>query len=283
MQPMTVSTVEQGPPDAMVGIEFGGPEGFKILSCAGLMYAPQAGDQVLVDYLGDIPFVVRCTTPGRTWVPSSLSLTILNTAPTDPDAVPFASIYGKPGALYAVRSSPVTAPTSTRLVVKPIGSGSFDPYGWRTDDTMPRQGSYGDGGCKGLWFYAADAFAPLAGLSGVTGRAKIRRADRGGNPAGPIQLQVGHHPHVTQPAGEPQVSNVVAPAGAKPGRSSRDITGRPVGGLVDFALDPLTVAAFVAGTAKGLAIASDVPELYLIALGPAHDADSGVLTFNWSS
>lgn len=276
MRPMTVVSVPTGPPDAVVGVDFGGPDGYKKLSCAGLPYAPQVGDTVLVDYNGDQPFVVRHTTPGRMWVPPSLALRISNSGPSDPDAAPTSSISVRDGVIYAVRATPMIPPTVTRVVARPVAARTWDPVnGWdgANTDLQPRQGSWGGGICKGLWFYNPADLAQLAGLSGWTGRMQVRRANRGGNPSGPIQLQVWHHPHATRPGGEPTVLGQTAPAGAKPGRTD----------LVDFPLAASTVAAFVAGTAKGAAIASDVAAAYLIALGPADDADSGVLTFTRSS
>lgn len=277
MEPRTVrvSSVIRDAPDAIIGVELGGAEGYQRLTCTAMNYQPQENDNVLIQKVGTQWVVLRDLTEGRTWIPASVALTVADAAPSPSlGYVPATSVHGKPGAIWLVRSQPAGPPTAGSRTVAASASRTWDPSNnWRTDDTMPRQGSFGSGTNKGLFFYPAGSFGFLAARTGVTARMRIRRADRGGSPSGPgPQLSVWQHGYVAQPAGEPALSAPFNPAGGKPGR----------GDFSEFALPASTVADLISGAAVGLAIASDASSQYLIAFGPDQDMQSGSITFNWT-
>jgi hypothetical protein len=278
-----VLSVIKPAPDAVIGVNMGGDQGYRTFDLTGMAIQPQEGDNVRIDLDGmpgkSTPFVVRYLTPGRTWFPPQpdpVVLTVANSAPSDPDYSAGSVVYAKPGAIWVARSSPVTPPadTSGSMTVRAAGSRTWDPSnGWRSDDTKPRQGSFGSGTNKGLWFYPSGAFGGLSGRSGVTATLTVTRDSRGGTPWSPKQLVVWSHGYVTQPGGEPVISNSSTPGGANPG----------INDTVTFALPGPIVAAFVAGTAVGVAIGSEQESDYLICLGPDQDPNSGTLRFRWNS
>lgn len=277
LKDFAVLQVVSGAPDPVIGVNLGGDQGYVNLQCPNAPYQPQEGDVVRIDMdsMPGQPFFHSCRTPGRTWQPPIVGLTVSTAAPPSGSGyVATSTLWAKDGALWA--AVPPTAPsTSGRKTFAPIDSHTWDATnGWagaNARNNLCHQGAFpGVGPSKGLFFYGAAAFAALAGrtLTGIS--IKLQRADGIGTPYAPKPIYVVGHSYTGQPAGEPAV--VGSWAVGKLG------TEDP---LLTFPL-PLSVAAGLqSGALAGVGIASSSGDDYLAVLGAG--SGSGALSITWSS
>jgi hypothetical protein len=255
--------------------------GFVNVTCAGAAipnvpypswYAPQSGDVVILDYVGQQPIILTCLTPGRT---VANLVNVVNSAPGGGwDQI--STVYSQSGVstnpqLTLVRT---TTPTSPNVVTAtPIGSRTWSPDwpSWRSDTDKVRQGSYGSGENYGLWFYGSSAFSGLSGhtVTGVT--MSVVRDTNSGTSWGPMQLHM--HGYTTQPgSGPPTIA--LGPndaAGANPS----------LGQTVTFALPVSWGQALQAGTYAGVGIASPDSVDSLVLVGASGSPLSGQLKITY--
>lgn len=270
-----VLEVLAGGPDAQIGVQLGNDgDSYAVMSCVGMNYDPQRGDIVRIDMdsIHGQPFVFRCLTPGRTFVPPSAGLTVSTSPPSDSDYGATSAVYAKNGAIWAVRSFAPPPGTGGKLVVAPVDSGTWDASnGWRSG--LLRQGVFpgsGAAACTGLWLYPAGAFSSLAGhtITGIS--VQIGRASGVGTPYAPKPIRLVEHAYTAAPA--------AAPVTANPTHTDIELGATNV--VKAFTVETSYAADLASGAATGLGIASSSPDDYLACLG---GSGSGTLTITWSS
>lgn len=245
MRSATVVGILSPAPCAVVNLNLDGGDVQNVRSLDRL-YQPQAGDNVLIEKAGDQWVVLGNTDPARTWSPWP-DLEVVTSAPSGYQQV--GTVYSNGTDLAVTYSTPPQPPPTGAgtLTVPATGSRTWDPSNnWRSDDTRPRQGSFGSGQNYGLWFYGrVDGVNPWAVLTGKTIKTvalTVRRHTAGGTPFARKQLLVATHNYFTQPTGQPTVGQTVAPVDAQVS----------TGESRTFALPVAFGQALAAGTAAGV-------------------------------
>lgn len=170
---------------------------------------------------------------------------------------------------YNVNPAPVS-------VANPFVVSATRTASWRNNEgwylTEPRQGSYSTtyGYHRGLYFYGANAFAPLAGTTVTRVRIHLARQSSGGSGGG-VPNYLAPHVHATQPSGEPIFTT----------SSATNVGSLAWGASGDFDLPVAYGQALVNGTAKGIGHLYLGTTYYSILQSLAADASVGRLTIYW--
>lgn len=125
-------------------------------------------------------------------------------------------------------------------------------YGW-VNDGYPKQGNYGYGRRKGLWFFGSDIYNTVNGKNIKRVRVYIKRKSSGGSSA-KTAIQIRSHTYASKPGGEPSLSNAYKSVSL----------GWGEGVWVDLPADFIT--AFKSGGARGIGVyvASDSSSYYAL-------------------
>lgn len=250
--PATVTSIDA---DGTVSIDLGG--GRVIDRCAVLAsYSPATGDVVEVVRRDSSTWLVlgavRTSNATTVGVGSSLAFSF-NVAPKPPPPP----------------SDPVN-PTANPWPKLATASASWrDNEGWYK--TQAYQGSYNTqwGYHRGCFFYGANAFAPLAGVTVTKIQIYLARAGIGGQ-GGAVPMFIAPHVHATQPATKPYF-----PA------SAVNVGSLAWNAWGDFDLPVSWGQALINGTYKGLGHLYLGTQWYSIQDPLSTDSSNGKLTIWW--
>lgn len=115
--------------------------------------------------------------------------------------------------VHLVQSAPPPAPTSSEVVVKPIGSQSWRDGAW-ISQLSPEQGYgyYGNTDMTGLWWYSASRLTPLRGKTITSARFRVRRSAGTNGPMARVTVGLRLTPHAERPAVYPTLLDTWAVA-----------------------------------------------------------------------